>query len=122
MTRLPIPFDELHKYVGQVVFIELGDTDWVTRLRDDAANPVGFILETVTQYGAFEIQLVGATNRHHWSFSKEYTLGGLITVLSSDHILSNKGLDKCVRCKCPTEMRRDFNDMTVREFCPRCKI
>jgi len=36
--------------------------------------------------------------------------------------LSNKGAIKCWKCSCPTEMRRDFADMTVREFCPRCKI
>jgi len=36
--------------------------------------------------------------------------------------ISNKSLLKCWKCSCPTEMRRDFADMTVREFCPRCKI
>jgi hypothetical protein len=122
MTRRYIPFEELYNYVGQVVFIELGDSDWIKRLRDDVANPSGFILEKVTVYGAFEIQLIGANNSHHWGFSKDYVTSGIVTVFSSEHILSNKGLDKCIKCRCATENRRDFSDMTVREFCPRCKF
>lgn len=37
-------------------------------------------------------------------------------------ILSNKGQDKCIKCQCPTEMRRDFSDFSIREMCPRCRI
>ena len=121
MTRHSIPFDELHKYVGQVVFLELGENDWVRRLCNAAANPTGFILERVTR-DSFDIQLVGENAGHHWSLSRKYILEGLVTVLSSDHILSNKGLDSCIKCRCATEMKRDFADMTVREFCPRCKF
>jgi hypothetical protein len=35
---------------------------------------------------------------------------------------SNKGLSKCFKCSCRTEMRRDFSDFSIREMCPRCKI
>lgn len=36
--------------------------------------------------------------------------------------MSNRGRTTCVECACPTEKRRDFSDMSIREFCPRCKI
>lgn len=36
-------------------------------------------------------------------------------------ITSNKGRKECFFCQCPTEMKRDFKDMSIREFCPRCK-
>lgn len=39
-----------------------------------------------------------------------------------DSLGSNKGLTECVNCGCATEKRRDFSDMSIREFCPRCKI
>jgi hypothetical protein len=35
---------------------------------------------------------------------------------------SNKGRAKCWKCNCPTEKKRDFGDMSIREFCPRCKV
>lgn len=34
----------------------------------------------------------------------------------------NTGRKTCWICNCETELRRDFKDMSVREFCPRCKI
>ena len=39
-----------------------------------------------------------------------------------DVLLTNKGQSKCVMCCCKTERKRDFSDMSIREFCPRCKI
>lgn len=35
---------------------------------------------------------------------------------------SNIGRTTCWYCGCSTEMRRDFSDMSIREFCPRCKV
>jgi len=34
----------------------------------------------------------------------------------------NIGRTQCWNCGCPTEMKRDFKDFSIREFCPRCKI
>lgn len=38
-----------------------------------------------------------------------------------EEVVSNKGQKKCLSCNCPTEMKRDFSNMEVREFCPRCR-
>lgn len=35
---------------------------------------------------------------------------------------NNKGRKECWKCSCKTELRRDFKDFSIREFCPRCKI
>jgi hypothetical protein len=35
---------------------------------------------------------------------------------------TNKGRKTCAGCGCKTEMKRDFGDMSIREFCPRCKV
>jgi hypothetical protein len=34
---------------------------------------------------------------------------------------SNKGKKRCEYCNVPTLLKRDFNDFSIREFCPRCK-
>lgn len=34
----------------------------------------------------------------------------------------NTGRTTCWNCGCATEKRRDFSDMSIREFCPRCRI
>lgn len=45
------------------------------------------------------------------------------TILEKKEVFSsNKGRDKCFKCSCPTEDRRDFLTFEVRKFCPRCKI
>jgi len=50
------------------------------------------------------------------------SLGSCYYFIPREKIIANTGRVQCFSCDCPTEMRRDFNDMTVREFCPRCKI
>lgn len=41
--------------------------------------------------------------------------------IAVDIEFNNKGKEKCVSCGTATERRRDFSDMSIREFCPRCR-
>lgn len=50
-----------------------------------------------------------------WSF--DFT--NMIPVV---RLTNNKNRATCFHCQCPTEDRRDFADMSVRAFCPRCKV
>ena len=39
-----------------------------------------------------------------------------------ENIFDNKNRKTCFKCRCKTLLRRDFSDMSIREFCPRCKV
>lgn len=53
--------------------------------------------------------------KYGWKFDFEKRLPAVV-------LTNNKNRATCFNCKCHTELRRDFTDMSVREFCPRCKI
>lgn len=36
--------------------------------------------------------------------------------------LTNVGRKNCFKCRCLTELKRDFSTFSVREMCPRCKV
>lgn len=65
-------------------------------------------------------------NNHYlccgYGLKEEYNKAWYLELYNYDGKLSNKGKDICLRCSCRTEKRRDFSDMSIREFCPRCKI
>lgn len=58
-----------------------------------------------------------------WVTQSDDDPGFIMFVKETDLIpfTDNKGKAKCGQCGCKTEMRRDFSDMSIREFCPRCK-
>lgn len=53
---------------------------------------------------------------------QEYTMCYIDPDCADMILQTNKGALTCWKCGCCTENRRDFSDMTIREFCPRCKI
>lgn len=81
----------------------------------------------VTSFGPrFQFENMGPLNPYP---NEGYTdpfcnIGSSYHVVIRDHdlVLSNKGRKECWQCGCNTEQRRDFSDMSIREFCPRCKI
>jgi len=67
----------------------------------------------------------GCSNGYsYWRIGKSYFVSKQLTIIAKDYVptTSNKGLKNCFNCGCKTTQRRDFSDMSIREFCPRCKI
>ena len=90
----------------------------------DRPDPVGYGLNVTWE--------VGGRNTNYNSFwatkwSPEESYPGNTGILwCGDPIdiktLTNKDRAKCYKCGCKTLKRRDFSDMSIREFCPRCKV
>lgn len=56
----------------------------------------------------------GSWKIFYYHFTKDF-------IIEPIEMKSNKGNKKCSYCNIPTELKRDFSNMEVREFCPRCK-
>lgn len=94
---------------------------------EDCNDPCGWKIRRIRAYSVEVIRGDNSMTRNNstwWSSGLDcYTNGDFIIELNYPlKDLSNKGRPNCWKCQCKTEMKRDFNDMSIHEFCPRCKI
>lgn len=97
-------------FVGTKINDENGITYVVTDL-----HPIGIRHTNETSSNCYPYSDV-----LHWIKSRHCVVH--FNYVDATEILNNKGRAKCFICRCPTEQRRDFSDMSVREMCPRCKV
>jgi len=102
--------NELHNYVGKPCKI----------FHYNSPCDEGVMWDVAEQTDYLHTARAWITGRHGWYVTQK-TDAYYICFLIVPVDFSNKGRKKCVSCNCKTEMRRDFSDMTVREFCPRCR-
>jgi len=97
----------------------------------DCRSKIGFIVDSIyPEHNDITIRFADKSNTSNggpiWNMGLRcFARTGndeLIIQCDSDPIVSNKGKTNCLCCGCKTNMRRDFNDFSIREFCPRCKI
>lgn len=120
-----IPFEKFHELIGKDVM--LGSYNSEKKLFENCVPAV--ILKIEDNYCDMKGRLLitflveGRQNKNdYWKEKWEGTrIGGNGGILWYPGSYSNKGLKNCFNCNCPTEMKRDFSTMEVREFCPRCK-
>lgn len=115
-----IPKELLKEYVGKIVIVELLPYGgWNPRFIDTyGRKPVGVI----KIHGAHYLTIVLTEANSEYDFA----LGSYGSTWQCRDMHSvtwtNRGKEHCIICKCRTEMKRDFSDMSVREMCPRCKL
>ena len=124
-----IPNKELEDYIGKEVGLELYGAVWAPRFVNDMVQCSTVTIEVVDrshhqdEHISFRGTYPDGSRTQEWIINlTRYRLHCRFYPLSNLPARTNKGSIKCWKCKCPTELRRDFADMTVREFCPRCKV
>lgn len=129
----PLKLEELVKYTGQKVLVKLADENdsihWNADLINDTKLDDPWTLDTrpehfMDEYTSIVLHPPKGCARFSWCIPKYHITNNKILIypFSFLTILSNKGRIKCFKCGCSTEQRRDFNDFSIREFCPRCKL
>lgn len=82
-------------------------------------------LTHVTPFFKFDRVFGGTSYSYRLSYSEFFEYDWKFSSLINspvEPIVNNKNRTTCFKCRCPTEQRRDFNDFSIREFCPRCKV
>ena len=131
--RRLIRYDLLHLMIGKEVYVGTYDIDrkMFIRCKKTIINDITTCMVSQGSNGfgcIISWQSTGAIRDRNTFWDTKFNPGkghGLTGILYADdveEITSNKGQKNCFKCRCKTVMRRDFSNMSVREFCPRCKV
>lgn len=136
----PVPYEwivsgkivGMYIYIGRIIYDEYNQEHfdqedlppWTGQIKDGICKKVRYTSDNNFHVYVDSSNYIDVGEEYYEGLDEYYIAYYDASMDYCDSIVNmdNKGRTECFKCGCHTEQRRDFSNMAIREFCPRCKI